>query len=85
MLANRYRKETMPSILIKNPPPDVYDWLKASAARERRSLNQQSIFCLERCMQEEMAPLSALPPPLLLASGPLSYEDIDRAKRSGRK
>ncbi len=75
----------MPSILIKNPPPDVYDWLKASAARERRSLNQQSIFYLERCMKEDLPSLSALPPPLVLAGGPLSYADIDRAKRSGRK
>lgn len=37
----------MPTLQIRDLPPELYEALKAAAKRERRSLNQQAIVTLE--------------------------------------
>lgn len=41
----------MSTLLLKNTPPGLHDWLKSEAGFNRRSLNQQILFCLEWCMR----------------------------------
>ena len=41
----------MPSLLVKDSPPELNDWLKAEARLNRRSLGQQVLICLEWCMR----------------------------------
>ena len=38
----------MPSITLKNIPPDLYELLKESAAANRRSINSEIITHIER-------------------------------------
>lgn len=38
----------MPSITLKNVPPELHERLKKSAASNRRSLNNEILVCLER-------------------------------------
>jgi plasmid stability protein len=38
----------MPTITVKNIPPEVYELLKQSAAAHRRSLNSEILIYLER-------------------------------------
>ena len=40
----------MASLTIKGIPDDLLDELRAEAERERRSLNQQAIYVLERAL-----------------------------------
>lgn len=44
----------MASILIKNPPENIHRWLRATAERNRRSMNQQAIIWLQWCVNAEM-------------------------------
>ena len=44
----------MASILIKNPPENIHRWLRATAERNRRSMNQQAIVWLQLCVDAEM-------------------------------
>ena len=75
----------MAALLVREVPTEVHDWLKATAAENRRSLNQQVIVCLEWCMGQMPRPKPAFPRPLLLKGGTLSLADIDAAKKAGRK
>lgn len=58
----------MSAILVKNAPQELHDWLKAEAARNRRSMNQQALVCLEAARnaieayrkQEKTAPKKSL-------------------------
>ena len=74
----------MPAILVRNAPPRLHDWLKQSAAKEHRSLSQQTILCLEWCM-EGMRRSADFPSPVSLTGGPVSLAEIDAAKKAGRK
>jgi hypothetical protein len=75
----------MNSIIIKNVPPKIHRWLKQEAERQHRSLNRQALATLEQSMTSSAtARIGYLPPPVTLKCGPLSFEDIDRAKREGR-
>jgi antitoxin FitA len=40
----------MPTITVKNIPPDLYDKLKETAVLNRRSLNREIIVCIERAV-----------------------------------
>ena len=75
----------MAALLVRETPPAVHDWLKATAAENRRSLNQQIIVCLEWCMGQMPRPKPAFPSPLALKGGALSLDDLDAAKKAGRK
>lgn len=52
----------MATLTIKNVPDDLYEQLKRSAERHRRSINSEAIVCLERVLQSER-----LDPEVLLA------------------
>lgn len=52
----------MATITIKNLPDDLYEHLKRSAARNRRSINREAIVCLERALtapQRDARPILA--------------------------
>jgi plasmid stability protein len=38
----------MPSLTLKDMPPKLHSALKKRAQRNRRSLNQEALYCLER-------------------------------------
>ena len=75
----------MAALLVREAPPAVHDWLKATAGENRRSLNQQIIVCLEWCMGQMPRPKPTFPSPLALKGGLLSLDDLDAAKKAGRK
>ena len=74
----------MSAILIKNAPQRVHDWLKTSAAENRRSMTQQAVWCFEWCMNNMVAQ-AAFPKPVRLTGGQLTLAEIDAAKKEGRK
>jgi antitoxin FitA len=41
----------MPTITLKNIPPDLYDLLKQSAAANHRSINGEILTCIERAVR----------------------------------
>ncbi len=41
----------MPTITVKNVPPDLYECLKRSAEANRRSINSEVIVCIERVVR----------------------------------
>ncbi len=71
----------MPALLIKDIPPEVHEWLKREAERNRRSMTQQAIVVLEERMRRFRA--VRFPPPAKTRTI-LTAEFIDRAKREGR-
>jgi len=77
------------TITLKKIPSELYESLKESAARHRRSLNSEIIALLEdklrsgrRSPEDVLASIRALRKRLGGASMPLSM--IDRAKKEGR-
>jgi plasmid stability protein len=78
----------MPTLTLKDVPPEVHRRLKARAVRNRRSLNREAIECLRAATHA--APID---PETLLAkaralreqvSGHLTQRDLEVAKRAGR-
>ena len=51
----------MSSVLLKDAPQELHEWLRSEAAFNRRSLNQQIIFDLEWCMRTFGDPMPRLP------------------------
>lgn len=43
----------MPSLTVKNIPPELYERLKRSAEEHRRSINSEILVCLERALSSE--------------------------------
>jgi plasmid stability protein len=43
----------VPTLYIRNVPPEVYEALKARAKREGRSVNAQALVALEEIAEEE--------------------------------
>ena len=41
----------MSSLLVKEPSPQLHDWLRDEARYNGRSINSQVIVCLEWCMR----------------------------------
>ena len=71
----------MPSLLIKNLPREVHEWIKREAEKNRRSMTQQVIVLFEETMHR-FQPVH-LPPPAKTRT-PLTLKFIDKAKRAGR-
>ena len=79
----------MPTITVKNIPPEIYEKLKKAAQISRRSINSEIIACIERavCSQE-------ISPEVLLANArklraktaahPITDRHIAQAKTVGR-
>lgn len=80
----------MPTTLtLKNIPDTLYERLKASAEKHRRSLNSEAIVCLESVLlptkttpKERLARARALRDSL--PQGEFHVHDIDEAKKQGR-
>jgi plasmid stability protein len=79
----------MPTITVKNIPPDLYERLREAAAANRRSLNSEIIVCIERAVGS-----SAIQPEEFLAQArrlrektidyPITDDEFTRAKSAGR-
>lgn len=80
----------MPNVTIRNLPEAAYEKLKRRAEKNRRSLNQEMILCLEeaahnrygadpRATLEEVQRFRAKQ-----THRPLTEREIDAAKRHGR-
>lgn len=81
---------TTAAVTLKNVPAELYDELKASAVRNRRSLNQEAIAWLEQAAprhpRDPRAILDELTAWRESRNLPYLTEDfLDRAKREGRK
>lgn len=50
----------MATMTLKNVPDDLYEQLRQSAERHRRSLNSEAIVCLERALRSERVDPDAL-------------------------
>ena len=79
----------MATLTLKNVPEDLYERLKASARRHRRSVNSQAIVCLEHSLRgRRLDPEALLGRIQALRAGlsvePLTDEFLDRAKNEGR-
>jgi hypothetical protein len=71
----------MSSLLIKDIPREVHEWLKAEAKKNRRSMTQQAICVFEERMRR-FQPVR-FPHPTRTRT-PLTAKFIDQAKREGR-
>ena len=71
----------MPSLLIKDIPREVHEWLRREAKRNRRSMTQQAIVVFEERMRR-FRPVRF--PHSVQTRTILTAEFIDRAKREGR-
>jgi hypothetical protein len=71
----------MSSLLIKDMPQEVHEWLKAEAERNRRSMTQQAIVVFEERMRR-FQPVR-FPPPVRTRTS-LTAKFIDQAKHEGR-
>lgn len=78
----------MPSLTLKDVPPELHRRLKARALRNRRSLNREAIECLRAA-----AGAAPVDPEALLArarslrervSGRLTQRELESWKRLGR-
>lgn len=80
----------MPTTLtLKNIPDAVYERLRDSAERHRRSLNSEAIVCLESALLPgRMSPAERLARArelrAMLSGKKFVARDIDTAKRTGR-
>jgi plasmid stability protein len=79
----------MSTLTIKNLPPELYERLKQSAERNRRSLNREIIVCLEKALlerprdtEEILKRVTALRKQLRVR--PLTEEILRQAKNEGR-
>lgn len=77
------------NLTLKNVPDEVYDRLRVSAERNRRSLNSEAIVCLAAVLmpssinpQERLARVRELRAELRDVW--LTDAAVDRAKREGR-
>jgi antitoxin FitA len=77
------------SIMLKNVPDNVYSILKSNAEANRRSLNSETIVCLETLLLKPDVSVSerlARIQRLTSKQDPkkMATIDIDKAKREGR-
>jgi plasmid stability protein len=45
----------VPALHVRDVPPQVYEWLRARASRNRRSINREAIEILARELERERA------------------------------
>ena len=79
----------MPTITVKNIPPEIYQKLKQSANSSHRSINSEIIACIERAVRSQQ-----VNPDLLLANArtlrvrtasfPITDDEFTQAKNANR-
>ena len=79
----------MPTLTIKNIPPELYKKLKARAHEHRRSLNGEVIYCLEQVLRStRLDPQAFLARARelrgLAANTYVTDEDLAKMKAEGR-
>ena len=79
----------MPTITLKNIPPDLYERLKESAAANHRSINSEVITHIERGVRGRKVDPEALIARArelrrLTSRRPISDAEFATAKRAGR-
>jgi plasmid stability protein len=77
----------MASITLKDVPRRLHQQLRARAERNRRSLNQEALACLERAMAAEPVDVEALlrkARALRSRSKPIKQREIDDWINEGR-
>lgn len=74
----------MPSLLIKDMPPELHQRLREAAERDHRSMNRQAIAILEAALHPGPSGEPEFPPPIK-ATFPLTSEWLKRALAEGRK
>lgn len=79
----------MPTITIKNIPPELYAKLKESAEKNRRSINSEVIMCIEKAVtSQQMDTDMILERARILREKTSAYrlteEEITQAKNEGR-
>lgn len=83
------RSAHMPSITLKNIPEDLYLRLKASAERNRRSINSEAIVCLQGALSRPPRNVDDLLADIDRIRNShgvqITNEEIDRAKNEGRE
>jgi predicted transcriptional regulator len=79
----------MPTVTVKNIPPELYERLKQLAEANRRSINSEIIACIEQSVSSKRLDLETL----LVNARQLrektshyrmSDEELNRAKEAGR-
>lgn len=51
----------MPTVIVENVPPDVYERLKRRAEAERRSLPEETLHLLKEALRLHINPVPRLP------------------------
>jgi plasmid stability protein len=51
----------MPTLIVDNVPPELYDHLRRRAEQERRSLPEEMLHILEQALRPERTPTPRLP------------------------
>ncbi len=79
----------MPTITVKNIPPELYERLKQAAAANHRSLNSEIIVCIEQVVgSNRVEPEEILARARKLrektANYPITDEEFLQAKSAGR-
>lgn len=79
----------MPTVTVKNIPPEIYEKLKQTAQSSHRSINSEIIACIERAVRSqpvnpERLLESARRLRMKTASHPVTDDEFTRAKNSGR-
>lgn len=79
----------MPTITVKNIPPDLYEQLKQSAEAHHRSINSEIIACIEQAVRSRrIDPEAILVRARRLREKTADYkitdDEFSQAKREGR-
>lgn len=79
----------MPTITVKNIPPDLYERLKRAAQANRRSINGEIIFQIEQALsphriEPEVTIMRARNLREKTAKYEIGDEELSRAKKAGR-
>jgi hypothetical protein len=80
----------MPTITLKNVPPELYERLKRSAKVNRRSINSEIIVCIERALYSRKADAEAILPRARklreeTVNYPITDEEFTKAKTTDRR
>jgi hypothetical protein len=51
----------MPTLIVENVPPVLYEQLRRRAVEDRRSLPEETLHLLERVLREEKSPSPRVP------------------------
>jgi plasmid stability protein len=71
----------MPTLVIRDVPPEIHRLLKERAEQHRRSLSKEVVTILE----DSVTPPRGSLPPLMRGAFPVTPDWLDEARRTGRE